>query len=195
MNFKDEKRIIRERIKKLRSEITMGTFRGYSQSIIRKCIELEEWQYAKTVHIYVSGLNNEVETLGLIYIMFDSGKIVVVPKCNIELHKTFNLRIKSFEELTLSGYGIMEPEYKAENEITPEKYDIVLVPLLAFDRKGGRIGFGGGYYDELLNKCNCVKVGLAYSFQEIESAPVEPHDVALDIIITEKETIRIVHER
>ncbi|MFC1490146.1 5-formyltetrahydrofolate cyclo-ligase [Candidatus Latescibacterota bacterium] len=194
MNNKKEKNIIRSRIKKMRSEISIGTFRNHSHSIINTCIGLEEWQYAKTVHIYVSGINNEVETLGLIYMMFDSGKIVVVPKCNIELRKTVNIRISSFDELSLSEYGIMEPEYKSENEIQPENIDIVLVPLLAFDRNGGRVGFGGGYYDELLSKCNCVKVGLAYSFQEIDEVPVEPHDVPLDIIVTEKETIRIIHE-
>ncbi|MFC1552276.1 5-formyltetrahydrofolate cyclo-ligase [Candidatus Latescibacterota bacterium] len=195
MDIKQQKKIIRGNIKKARAGLSVGAFRSHSHSIMNKCIDLEEWQYAKTVHVYVSGLNNEVETLGLIYMMFDTGKIVVVPKCNMELRTTVNIRIGSFEDLSLSDYGIMEPAYKAGNEIQPEQFDIVLVPLLAFDRNGGRVGFGGGYYDELLGKCSCVKVGLGYSFQEIDTVPVEPHDVPLDIIVTEKETIRIIHEQ
>jgi 5-formyltetrahydrofolate cyclo-ligase len=195
MDIKKQKNIIRAGIKKARAELSMGTFRSHSQAIINQCIGLEEWQYAKTVHVYVSGINNEVETLGLIYMMFDSGKSVVVPKCDMKLRKTVNIQIGSFDDLSLSEYGIMEPEYKAEHEIPPDRFDIVLVPLLAFDRNGGRVGFGGGYYDELLGKCDCVKVGFAYSFQEIDIVPVEPHDVPLDIIITEKETIRVVHEQ
>ncbi len=195
MNTKEQKRIIRRNIKANRTSMSMGEYRKKSQSIIKRCIDLEEWQYAKTVHVYVSSVNNEVETLGLIYMMFDAGKTVVVPRCNTGCRSTFNLRIRSFEELSLSTFGIMEPAYDAGREVPADQFDIVLVPLLAFDRYGRRVGFGGGYYDDLLGKCACVKVGLAYSFQEIDKVPVEQHDIPLDIIVTEKETIRILHER
>lgn len=72
-----------------------------------------------------------------------------------------------------------------------------IIPLVAFDRKMSRIGFGKGYYDRYLNRYNknCIKIGLAYSFQETSNIPAEPHDVKLDYIVTEKEIIRFPEQQ
>ena len=191
MNCKGEKKILREKMKKLRTELSICSFRQNSQSIIDRCVRLEEWYYANTVHIYISVINNEADTLGLIYKMFDSGKRVVVPKCGKEAHRLLNIHIRSFDELSMGKYGLMEPDYNTEREVAPLDFDLVISPLLAFDRKGGRLGFGGGYYDTLLGECTCPKIGLGYSFQEVDTVPVEPHDEKLDIIITDKEIIRV----
>ena len=85
----------------------------------------------------------------------------------------------------------MEPDYLPEREVAPMGLDVIIAPVLAFDRSGGRIGFGGGYYDGLFAESGGTKIGLAYSFQEVPKVPREPHDRALDIIVTEKETIRV----
>ena len=191
MNCKDEKKILRAKMKKLRTELSICSFRQHSQSIIDRCVSLEEWYYANTVHIFISAINNEPDTLGLIYKMFDCGKRVVVPRCGKEAHRLLNINIRSFDELSRGKYGLMEPDYNIEREVAPLDFDLVILPLLAFDRKGGRLGFGGGYYDTLLEECTCPKIGLGYSFQEVETVPVEPHDEKLDIIITDKEIIRI----
>lgn len=162
---------------------------------MNKCVNIEEWYCAHTVHIYVSAANNEVDTLGLIYKMFDDrNKKVVVPKCKTDLHLILNIHIKSFDELSPAKFNLMEPAYEREKEIMPEELNLVISPLLAFDRHGGRLGFGGGYYDRLLSKCTCPKIGFGYSFQEIDDVPMESHDEKLDIIITENETIRVKHE-
>ena len=79
MNIKDEKKELRKRMKKLRSELSINSYRRWSQSIMDKCFWLEEWYYAKTVHIYISAVNNEVDTLGLIYKMFDDIELSVDP--------------------------------------------------------------------------------------------------------------------
>ena len=194
MNCKKEKNKIRDRMKKLRAELSICTYRQSSQAIIDKCVRLEEWYYAQTVHIYVSAVNNEVDTLGLIYKMFDSGKKVIVPKCDTVSHRLLNIRIESFDDLTVGKFGLMEPSYKPGKEIKPENLDLIILPLLAFDRSGKRIGFGGGYYDSLLSECTCPKTGLGYSFQEVDKVPVKSHDEKLDIIVTEKEIIRVKNE-
>ena len=67
----------------------------------------------------------------------------------------------------------------------------MVAPLLAFDRTGARLGFGGGFYDSLLASVHCPTVGLAYDFQEVESVPVEDHDRPLSMIVTDKEVIRV----
>jgi 5-formyltetrahydrofolate cyclo-ligase len=81
-----------------------------------------------------------------------------------------------------------------EKIVKKELLDIIISPLLAFDRNGYRLGFGGGYYDKLFAECSCVKAGIGYSFQESENVPHDDFDQKLNIIITEKEIIRVKNE-
>ncbi|MBN1291610.1 MAG: 5-formyltetrahydrofolate cyclo-ligase [Candidatus Latescibacteria bacterium] len=182
---------IRERMKKQREILDVNLYRTYCMSIKEKCESLSEWKTSKFVHIYVSAVNNEVDTLGLIFEMFDQGKKVIVPKCSPKTHFLDNIRINSLNELKPSKFGVMEPDFNPDRVVNPESFDVLIAPLLAFDRTGNRLGFGGGYYDSLLKQCSCPKIGFAYSFQEIDILPVEDHDQKLTIIITEKEIIRI----
>ena len=78
-------------------------------------------------------------------------------------------------------------------EFNPDKLDLVIVPGIAFDKKGHRIGYGYGYYDRFLKtiKKKAVKIGLAFDFQLIESIPEEEHDVPMNIVVTDKEILRI----
>lgn len=186
-----EKHLIRTRMKSLREALDVNMYRTSSLSIKNKCESLSEWKKSRHIHIYVSAVNNEVDTLGLIYDMLSQGQIVVVPKCMPGGHNLSSIRIHSLDELKLSKFGVMEPEFDPAKEIYPDNLDMVIVPLLAFDRNGGRIGFGAGYYDSLLSRCTCPSVGFAYSFQEVERVPIEKHDRKLSIIITENEIIRI----
>ena len=87
------------------------------------------------------------------------------------------------------AHGIPEP-----TEIVPisiEEIEIILVPGLAFDKTGARMGFGKGYYDKLLETRKAIKIGICYDFQLLDKIPSEPHDVPMDIIITEKRVQRI----
>lgn len=91
------------------------------------------------------------------------------------------------EALIEGKYGIRCPAPEAP-KVNP---DILLIPLLAFDKHGHRLGYGGGYYDAtvtILRKSGPVKaIGLAYSFQQVDSLPDEPHDAKLDMVVTEKQ--------
>jgi len=186
-----EKHLIRTRMKSLREAIDVNMYRASCLSIKKNCESLYEWKTSRIVHSYVSSVNNEVDTLGLIFDMFRQGKKVVVPKCMPGAHNLSGIRIHSLDELKPSKFGVMEPEYDPEKEIKPDCLDMVIVPLLAFDRNGGRIGFGAGYYDSLLSRCNCPSIGFAYAFQEVEHVPTEKHDRKLTTIITENEIIRM----
>ena len=90
--------------------------------------------------------------------------------------------------LAINRYGIPEPI--SETKVYP---DILFVPLVAFDKKLNRLGYGGGFYDRYIQKISkmkkVVKVGLAFSFQKLKTIPVNKHDKKLDIIITNKEII------
>jgi 5-formyltetrahydrofolate cyclo-ligase len=92
-----------------------------------------------------------------------------------------------FEEgqsCTFNQFGIEEPD--GEDIVDPEDIDLVLVPLLAFDRKGNRVGYGKGYYDRFLHRCrkDCLKVGLSFFGPVEEISDVHPGDVRLDLCIT-----------
>jgi 5-formyltetrahydrofolate cyclo-ligase len=93
------------------------------------------------------------------------------------------------EPLAAGVWGIREPKPRAA-EIAP---DILLVPLLAFDRTGHRLGYGGGYYDltiaQLRERKTVVAIGLAYAAQEVAEVPTTPRDAALDLVLTEREII------
>lgn len=82
------------------------------------------------------------------------------------------------------AFNIMEPE-----DVDPVTPDVCLIPLMAFDRQGNRLGYGGSYYDAYLSSHDVMKVGVAYSEQEVDAVPMEPHDHKMDWIVTPKEII------
>jgi 5-formyltetrahydrofolate cyclo-ligase len=74
--------------------------------------------------------------------------------------------------------------------VPPDAFDLVIVPGLAFDHHGNRIGFGGGFYDRFLAGLRAAKVGIAYGFQQGETLPTESHDVKLDWLVTESRILQ-----
>ena len=99
--------------------------------------------------------------------------------------------LKRWEELKSGAYGILEPE--EIRAIEPHKIDVAIVPGIAFDFRGYRIGYGKGYFDRLLAKMDAMKVGIAFDFQLVEEIPHEKHDIKMDVIITEKRILQLNH--
>ncbi len=100
-----------------------------------------------------------------------------------------NLDILPYDRSTLrlGAFQIEEPE--GDNTVQMEHIDAVIVPSVAYDRKGNRVGRGKGYYDRLLADTAAVRIGMAYDFQLVDEIDVEPHDVGVDIIITDSRVI------
>ena len=145
---------------------------------------------AENYMCYVS-IRSEVRTVEVIKQLIEENKNISVPVCIPETTQLFASQIFRMEELAPSQFGLLEPKSDFMRPIEPEKLEIVLVPGLAFDRKGNRLGYGKGYYDGFLTKVSprTLKIGLAYSFQIVEKVPIDSLDIPLDIIITEKEII------
>lgn len=194
MSLTDDKINLRKKIKKIRNDIDMSSYRSLCSAITERLFLLREYRTAERIHCYVSSLGNEVDTLAIILDLLDKGKTVAVPKCDHERRKLSSIRIRSLDDLKPSRYGLMEPADNPAAIIHPAQLDLVIAPLVAFDRTGLRLGMGGGFYDSLMKECRCPVVGLAYSFQEAEDIPSEPHDMKLDIVITDKEVIRFSHD-
>jgi 5-formyltetrahydrofolate cyclo-ligase len=162
-----------------------------SRQAMARFFALPEYQAAKTVMLYLD-VRAEIRTRHDLPAALASGKKIVVPWCNDQgLLELFHL--ESLEELAIGMYKSLEP--KAELRLLPAKQvdvkelDLVMVPGVAFDRRGGRMGHGKGYYDKLLEHARpeTPLVALAFECQLFPEIPVQPHDVFMDKIVTEAE--------
>jgi 5-formyltetrahydrofolate cyclo-ligase len=92
------------------------------------------------------------------------------------------------KELELSYYDILAPKDEYIRIVSPKVVDLVLVPGVAFDKRGYRVGYGGGYYDRFFNKLEkgVIKIGLCYEMQILPEVPTDIYDIPIDYIITEK---------
>ncbi|WP_437188158.1 5-formyltetrahydrofolate cyclo-ligase [Planctomicrobium sp. SH668] len=163
-----------------------------SQSILDTLVTIDGWAQAQTILFYVN-VRSEVMTLPLIQQSVNSTKVCVVPYCmKNELRL---IELQSLDELSPAAFGILEPDatIRAQHsrQVDPNRIDLAIIPGVAFDRRGGRLGHGRGYYDRLIPhlRSDCIKVGLAYSRQIVRKIPMEEHDQRMDLVITEDEII------
>lgn len=168
-----------------RSALTQKEQTLKSKKIIKHLESIQLFKDAKNILFYYS-LNSEVETHDLIKRWIDR-KGILLPRLFDE--STFvALPVNSLEKMECNRFGIPEPSASKVKSGDP---DLIIVPGVAFDRRGNRIGMGKGYYDRFLSHHKGVpRVALAYSEQILESIPKEPYDEKVDWIITENELIR-----
>jgi len=185
------KKRLRSRLRTQReslSKIEVGT---KSRAILDRLTALPSYLAAKTVHTYVAW-GNEVDTHQLIRDAFSHGKCVIVPRVDVERRALEHYRINSFSDLSPGAFGILEPVPARASRFEPGGAEVVVVPGIAFDPSGHRLGFGGGYYDAFLKPLSATKIALAYDFQIVDLLPTREEDERVDLIITEK---RILHGR
>jgi 5-formyltetrahydrofolate cyclo-ligase len=163
-----------------------------STLIYEQLITLDCLIRAATICSYVN-FRSEVDTTPILDWVLGSGKNLVVPVTRVAT-KTLELAAitNPGAELT-SGYcGIPEPtpEIAERNRVAPHVLEVVIIPGSVFDRRGGRLGYGGGYYDRLLAAIpEAARIGLAFSMQVLEKLQLQPHDQLLDYVVTEDEII------
>ncbi len=161
-----------------------------SKHIVGQFMSLPEYHKAKTVLFYVD-VRSEVRTRHSLPEALKSGKTIVIPWCT-ETVELALFRLESMDELTVGMYKILEPKPELrllpEKQVDPQSIDLVMVPGVAFDRRGARMGHGKGYYDKLLENVrqDTPLVALAFECQLFPEIPVAPHDVFMHKIITEK---------
>jgi 5-formyltetrahydrofolate cyclo-ligase len=173
------KKVIDERLQLPSEEV-----KRKSDRIMSNFFSMEDYKEAKVIMFYVD-MRNEVMTKATINKAFNEEKRVVVPRVK-KGYGLLAIEIQSLEELSLGTFGVMEPPEK--EEILLEDIDVVVVPGVAFDRNGYRLGYGAGYYDNFLPKLrsDAKKIAVAFEMQLKDLIPIEPHDVKMDMIITEK---------
>ena len=160
--------------------------RRRSEAIRRKVFRLTAFRRAKTVCCYVA-LPYEVQTWRMIEEMLERGKRVVVP---VTPSSSKRLRLSEVRdpaaELTPGAFGVLEPRPQARRSVHVRDLDLVLVPGLAFDRFGHRLGHGHGYFDRFLARLpkHVPTVGLAFRCQLLDRLPTDPHDHAVHTVLS-----------
>ncbi len=163
--------------------------RALSLSIAERVTRLDAFRRASVVHCYIDARDGEVATRDLVARMLRSGRRVVCPRAERRPRRLEHYAIRLLDDLEETALGLWEPDPARARTVDPAEAELVLVPGIAFDPLGWRIGYGAGYYDRFLATSRAETVGLAYSLQLRAAIPHEPHDVPLDRIVTEIETI------
>lgn len=180
----NNKLFLRQLFKKERSLLSSNQVKTSSKLIFKNLMTLNIWE-KNFYHSYLSNvLNNEVETNEIINLLFKKNKRVFVPK--ILGTNLIHIEINKNTSYSKNQLGIREPVNSSKSN--PDLLEVIFVPLLAFDKQGDRVGYGGGYYDKFLGdiKNNALKIGLSL-FEPIDKIlDIEDHDISLDYIITPK---------
>lgn len=127
----------------------------------------------------------EVETSEIFEALKRGGKEVVYPRIHHKKKILEFFKVDDLESLKKASYAILEP-HPLNKKVSHGQIDVIVVPGVAFDHYGYRLGYGKGYYDRLLKKMDAKKIGLAFDFQRIKRMPRDRWDQAVDILVTEK---------
>ena len=180
----------------LRNGLTRAEVSKKSGLIGQKLLTTAQISTAKSVSAYLP-IGNEAETKPLIDALVARGANVYLPAYDV-LSKSYVFpRFNGWDDLEPGPYGILQPSDSQANtpgvksrrysESTPEvSLDVAIIPGLAFDKRGVRLGYGKGVFDRLLAHSKAFKIGLAYDFQVVDKLPKETHDLVMDIVVTEK---------
>lgn len=191
MDIVEQKKSIRKLIKEKKSQLTSEYILASSKKITNILINLDAFKNARTVMCYLS-FGNEVDTKEIIDKCLESDKTILVPVIKRNADGTSYMEASKLqnpnEDLYPGIMGILEPKGTSIRIMDPTLIDLIIVPGLAFDESGNRLGYGAGYYDYFLERLrvDCKKIALTFSYQMIDKIPTQKHDKQIRAIITEK---------
>ncbi len=175
---------LRIKYKKLRQSLSFEKIEDYSLSISNQLLKLEIWEKS-LYHIFLNiEEQKEINTDYILNILSGKDKNIVVSKSNFEDYSMTHYLLTDNTKIQKNNYNIPEPVDGIE--ITPEQIEVVFIPLLAFDLKGNRIGYGKGFYDRFLANCKpeTIKIGLSFFDEETDIFEVSTNDIRLDYCVT-----------
>lgn len=193
IDIKERKKRLRKEIIDTRNNLSITERFEATKKIKDALFSLPEFMDAKSVHFFVS-FGSEVITSEMIKDAIKMGKSVVVPFVDREKKELRLSELKDFfKELEAGYWGILEPKKEYRREASIDDVDLMVMPGVAFDEKGHRLGYGMAFYDKLLTsrEKNMPLIAIAFDMQVVDDVPVAGHDVLIDKIVTEKRVIDI----
>lgn len=164
-----------------------------SRGVLELVRTLPEWRAAREALVYWP-LRGEVDVRPLVGELWARGCRVLMPRCRPDAPGEMDLACATCEaDLAPGPFSLLEPDSDRCPSVTTCSPDLALIPGLCFDRRGYRLGFGGGYYDRLLASGSMGRpllIGVCHSFQLVDKLPVQPWDMPVDIVCTEEELWR-----
>lgn len=180
-----DKKALRRQIGQLKRAMSEEEIEKYSRELAEKFYETELYRSAKSIYGYLP-YNQEVRTWQILERAKADGKRVAVPK--VYGDEMEFLWLDDFSQVAPGAYNIPEPTF--DSPIADDETALILMPGLAFDPQGHRVGYGGGFYDKYLEKHpQHPLVALGYPFQLFEHLDVEEHDIPVDLVICAEENI------
>ena len=180
---------LRSALRRQRAALPAEATYGWSASIAARLTALDELRRADTVHCYASSLPGEVGTDRLIAQLLTERRRILCPR--VRAHGQLEHReISALSQLVDAAFGLREPDPELAPPLDSGICDVIVVPGVAFDVEGGRLGMGGGYYDRFLAQVSAPIVGLAFEMQLFDALPMSAHDQRVDLIVTELRVIR-----
>lgn len=189
--IQEKKHEIRTEITKLLTNMSDDVRNEKNQAIEDRLFDFANFLEANITLLYMNS-ENEVATRNIIKRTIEYNKIVVLPVFDMEKHRMDFMKIENLENRLKRGpRGVPEPITAKSKKVPIDSIDIAIVPGIAFDEKGARIGTGMGFYDRLIPNLPITtrKVALSFEDQLIQQVPMEHHDKHVDIIITDKRII------
>ena len=175
---------LRKKYKNLRQQLSYKEIDDLSTQIANQLLPLKIWDLTY-YHLFLSiHEHREVQTEAILNILHAKDKEVVISKSNFETNTLTNYLLTDNTVIKKNHWNIPEPIDGIE--VPNEKIDVVFVPLLAFDKKGNRVGYGKGFYDKFLHSCKAktIKIGLSFFEAEDSIAGISSNDIPLDYCIT-----------
>jgi len=196
MNLKTYKQEIRNKVLAERDKLSLQEINLKSEEIKKNLWTVPEFIDSETIFLFVH-FRSEVRTIPIIEKCLEEHKKVILPLTNVHNKKLILYFINDLNHLREGAYGILEPDPKKNVIANPEDIDCAIIPGSAFDLKGGRMGYGGGFYDRVipLLKKETSRIALAFELQIIDEVPMGYFDQRVDIIVTEKRIIRVQNDR
>ncbi len=186
----EQKRKLRRRILDMRESLSPDEVRRESLAVCQRLVAHPAFEGGGTILFYYP-FRKEVDIRPAMEDAWSAEKRVVLPKADPVTKSLAFYRVEREEPLVSGAYGIPEPLERESARISPEAIDLVVVPGVAFDERGYRLGYGGGYYDRFFSRCPGPfhRIGVAYSFQLVSTVFPEEHDQPLDGLITPSMTL------
>ncbi|GAB4431737.1 MAG: 5-formyltetrahydrofolate cyclo-ligase [bacterium] len=192
MDIRLAKKMLRKEVLQKRDSLSKEEWNRKSDQIQKKLQSLEEVSSAKNIFIFIN-FRSEVDTRPIIEFLLSKNKNVIVPYTDIENKRLRLFYLNNFSELKSGSFGILEPDPKIAKEAALEDVDLVIMPGSVFDLKGGRIGYGGGFYDRLLPSLrpDVKTIAIAFELQIVDEVPMGYYDRRVNLIVTEDRIIRL----